>query len=401
MTENSTLPPGGTQAPRPPLVRSLSDRKLAGVAGGLGRYTGFDPLIFRIVFVVLAVFGGSGVLLYGLGWLLVPEEGHTESELQRLIQGRASSRVVAAIVLGVVGLISVGQSFGTGRGFGGLAALVVVGVAAYLVLNSDGRSATAAGTVAPTAPPGAPVAPASGAYGQTPGTAYSAGTAQATQPLPSASTVYSAPPEPPRERSLLGRITVSAALLVAGILVAIGTMTSHDVPAVAVLGSALAVVGVGLVVGAVVGRARGLILLGVLLALATAATAATHDIPLDSGTGERIWRPTTVADISSPYELGIGKGTLDLRGLDLQPGQTIRLRAHVGAGQLRVLVPREMAMTVDAEAGVGVISLPDGTGPDGTRSEAHWTAAGTGTDGAVTLRLKVNFGDVEVRRATS
>jgi hypothetical protein len=247
----------------------------------------------------------------------------------------------------------------------------------------------------------APVVPASGAYGQTPGTAYSTGTAQATQPIPTASTVYDAPPEPPRERSLLGRITVSAALLVAGVLAAVGTMTSHSVPLVVVLGAALAVVGAGLVVGSVIGRARGLIVLGVLLAMATAVTAATRDIPLETGTGERIWRPTTVADLSSPYKLGIGKGTLDLRGLDLEPGQTIRLQAHVGAGQLRVLVPREMAMTVDATADVGVISLPDGTGPDGTRSQAHWTAAGTGTDGAVTLRLKVNFGDVEVRRATS
>ena len=46
-----------------------------GVAGGLGRYAGIDPLIFRILFVVLAVFGGSGLLLYALGWLLVPEDG--------------------------------------------------------------------------------------------------------------------------------------------------------------------------------------------------------------------------------------------------------------------------------------------------------------------------------------
>ena len=61
--------------PRPPLRRSIADRKVAGVAGGLGRYFNVDPLIFRVVFVTLAIFGGSGLLLYAVGWLLVPEDG--------------------------------------------------------------------------------------------------------------------------------------------------------------------------------------------------------------------------------------------------------------------------------------------------------------------------------------
>ena len=71
------------------LRRSRHDRKLFGVAGGLGRYAGVDPLIFRILFVVLTFFGGSGILLYALGWLLLPEDGENESEGQRLLRGTA------------------------------------------------------------------------------------------------------------------------------------------------------------------------------------------------------------------------------------------------------------------------------------------------------------------------
>jgi phage shock protein C len=56
------------------LTRSTSDRMLAGVAGGLANYLGLDPTILRIAFVVLTVFGGSGIILYIVFWLLMPEE---------------------------------------------------------------------------------------------------------------------------------------------------------------------------------------------------------------------------------------------------------------------------------------------------------------------------------------
>ena len=45
-------------------------------AGGLARHLDIDPIIVRVALVVLVFFGGSGLLLYGAMWLLVPEEGH-------------------------------------------------------------------------------------------------------------------------------------------------------------------------------------------------------------------------------------------------------------------------------------------------------------------------------------
>lgn len=56
------------------LVRSRSSRVIAGVCGGLGEYFNLDPVIFRIVFVVLSLGGGFGVLLYLIMWIAVPEQ---------------------------------------------------------------------------------------------------------------------------------------------------------------------------------------------------------------------------------------------------------------------------------------------------------------------------------------
>lgn len=47
---------------------------LAGVAGGLGKYFEIDPTLIRIIFVLLTVFGGSGILIYIVLWVLIPDE---------------------------------------------------------------------------------------------------------------------------------------------------------------------------------------------------------------------------------------------------------------------------------------------------------------------------------------
>jgi len=54
------MPPD--EPPRPRLTRSTSDSVIAGVAGGLGRHLGVDPLAIRIAFVILAFAGGLGIL---------------------------------------------------------------------------------------------------------------------------------------------------------------------------------------------------------------------------------------------------------------------------------------------------------------------------------------------------
>ena len=55
------------------LYRSRTDRQLAGVCRGLGEYFGVDPTIVRLIFVVLALAGGPGLLLYIILALVIPE----------------------------------------------------------------------------------------------------------------------------------------------------------------------------------------------------------------------------------------------------------------------------------------------------------------------------------------
>jgi phage shock protein PspC (stress-responsive transcriptional regulator) len=56
------------------LYRSRTDRKLAGVCGGLAQYSNLDATLLRVLFVVLALLGGPGLVIYLLMWILVPEE---------------------------------------------------------------------------------------------------------------------------------------------------------------------------------------------------------------------------------------------------------------------------------------------------------------------------------------
>ena len=57
------------------LYRSRTDKMIAGVCGGLGKYLGVDPTLIRLAFVLLLVFGiGSGLLAYFIMMLIVPLE---------------------------------------------------------------------------------------------------------------------------------------------------------------------------------------------------------------------------------------------------------------------------------------------------------------------------------------
>lgn len=408
-TRTTPLPPSpagpGAYPPVAMLRRSRADRKVAGVAGGLGRYAGIDPLVFRILFVVLALFGGSGILMYALGWLLIPDEGQDESEGQRLFGGGAKgakaslSTVVALVVVLVVGLVAVGSLLDTGPGIGGLGALVVVAVIVVLLLNRGERPEGAA-------PPGAPAygpvpPPAPGTYGQTTGTAYAATAADQDPPVPPpyAPPVPAPPPGPPRERSVLGRVTFFSTLVVVGLMLAWNSVSSDDFKAVAILASALAVVGIGLLVGAFAGRARWLIVPGIVLSLVTSATAAAED-HFSGGLGERDWRPTTVAAAERPFRLGVGEGRLDLTGLPR--GSTVDVEVRLGVGELRISVPADARVIVDAQVGAGTMRVLDGKRLDGTdltdRAFSDPADGVTPSGTTITIDAEVGLGDLEVHR---
>ena len=55
------------------LVRSSMDKKVAGVCGGLARYFDIDATLVRVVFVLLTLFSGGGLILYIILWLVMPQ----------------------------------------------------------------------------------------------------------------------------------------------------------------------------------------------------------------------------------------------------------------------------------------------------------------------------------------
>ena len=87
------------------LRRSRDDRVIGGLCGGLGRYFGIDPVILRLVFVVLLLAGGSGLLLYVIGWIAIPEErpGDELGAPERAGEHRGGGAEVIGIGLVVLG----------------------------------------------------------------------------------------------------------------------------------------------------------------------------------------------------------------------------------------------------------------------------------------------------------
>lgn len=97
------------------LYRSRTDRVLGGVAGGLGDYFGIDSTIVRLVFVLLALWGGAGGVLYLIAWLIVPRqpggdyeaaagEGYERSQPRRVYNDSGDRRVLGWLMV-VFGLI--------------------------------------------------------------------------------------------------------------------------------------------------------------------------------------------------------------------------------------------------------------------------------------------------------
>lgn len=55
------------------LQRSRINRTIAGVCGGIAEYYGWDPTVVRVAWIVLTLLGGSGILLYLVMWLVMPD----------------------------------------------------------------------------------------------------------------------------------------------------------------------------------------------------------------------------------------------------------------------------------------------------------------------------------------
>ena len=62
------------------LLRSTTDRRIAGVCGGLAKYNNTDPTVVRILFLLSIIFGGFGIWAYLVVWLIAPEDNRLENK---------------------------------------------------------------------------------------------------------------------------------------------------------------------------------------------------------------------------------------------------------------------------------------------------------------------------------
>ncbi|GAA1735396.1 PspC domain-containing protein [Luedemannella helvata] len=452
-------PPGGDhtgQAPPPPgagqygaqpssplytfavkhgLVRPAQGRVFAGVCSAFGRATNTDPVLWRIVLAVLTIFGGVGLLVYLVGWLTLPSEGDTGAPVEAVLgRGKSSTPTVVTVIVACIVLLTLAAFLG-GRAEPGLFAVLLLLGGGYLLLRERGGAAGGAPGAPPPVPPAAgyppapgyPVVPPPAGYYPPPSQgATMSSPATATTPLapppPGAAPrppfaphgPYAPPPVPPTfarpvptppppkpPKSRLGGLVLSLMLIVLGI-VALVDLGGASVPGEVYVGAALATVGFGLVLGAWVGRARGLIGLGIALSLLLALTAGVNGVRHDGNWGHMgniEWRPQTVAEIQDQYRQGAGDTRLDLSKVDFTD-RDVTTRLTTRAGNVDVILPRNVDATVEAKVVAGNAEV-FGEKWEGLFNPSR-TVTDLGVDGAgggkITLIIEVTAGNLEVHR---
>lgn len=382
------------------LTRARDGRVIAGVCQGAARYFDVDPVIFRIVLAVLTVFGGAGLLIYALAWVFVPDEGSPQTHLERWLRGGhvdfRRGLLIALLAICIVIFLANTNIFAHRVGAAAVAVIAAL-LLTDLVSRRGGRSIFGPRRSAPVyyGPQRAPGGTTQSSV-LTPSGVMTQGNVTAPLVDPPTHTAAFPVPAPPRQRAWLGWLTFGAVLVVAGTLSVIATSgAAHPQPA-DVLAACVAVCGVGLVIGALAGRARAMIPIGVLLAMALGVSAALpRDLTWSAGT--RDWAPVQ-ADLASSYVLGAGKAHLDLSHLGTT---TATIDARIGAGRLIVFVPRQSGVIIDAKVSAGRVFV-FGREQDGTGVEVKQAVAPAGRSaGTLTLHLEGGFGDLEVRNAAA
>lgn len=369
------------------LRRSVDDRKVAGVAGGLGRHLNIDPTVLRVAFVALALFGGAGLVLYGAAWVLVPEQGRSEGLLRTNPATRNVLLIGAALLSG---LVLVARSWG---GFGFPWPLAVIALVAFVILMNRDKSMN---TQYAPPPPGTPPYAVAPRPGQAEGTIPPPdGTTPPPWMPPTPQAYQPPPPRPDRGPKLFG---VTLAL----VAVALGLLGLYDAAGNSVVGAAypataLAVVGIMLVVGAWVGRAGGLIILGLVAAVALAVSSASSPRFSDQRTLDAT--PSSASVVRGSYNVPAGQIRLDLRKVSdvtRLDGRTLNVRAR--AGEILVLLPPDLRAHVNADVSVGEVTVGRRTS-DGVQVHVSKEIGPPGAETPeVELDLNLLAGQIEVRQ---
>jgi phage shock protein PspC (stress-responsive transcriptional regulator) len=455
----SPPPPIPGSPPRPPLRRPREGRLIAGVAAGVAEHVGMDVAIVRILFVVATIFtSGVGVAAYALAWILIPEPaadqaGAASTPARRELGGRDPLFWVGigTLVIGVVWLMDRG-----GGGFvpfapwlrpdGGLLiplVLIAFGIALWRASDDRRRSTVPGAEARPSAPPvWSPTAPAAPARGSTQESTVNQDPSRPTDPEAGRDTVtlppgreplppppgadaggepgtlpppgfspppgaptaqgggWTPPPTPPREGSILVRSTVGLALVTAGVLWMLRVADVLSIGTGRILAAALLVVGLGLLVGTVVGRGRGLIGVGLVLLPIVVVAELLHPLDFElgeyrQGVGDHTVVPASIDELEPSYQLGAGSFTLDLSEVEFT-GQR-RVSVQVGFGEAIIRVPDDVSVEITGQIAGGELSAfgrtSSGLGVDRSIVDEVEDASGR-----LILDVQVAFGEASVSR---
>ncbi|HUP12329.1 MAG TPA: PspC domain-containing protein, partial [Niastella sp.] len=98
--------PGPAYGPHRKLVRNADDKIIAGVCSGLANYFHIDPVIMRIIFVVLLFTGGSGLLVYLILWVAVPSQS-IQSNITKRLYRSSEDKVLAGVCGGLAAYLNI------------------------------------------------------------------------------------------------------------------------------------------------------------------------------------------------------------------------------------------------------------------------------------------------------
>jgi hypothetical protein len=393
----------------------------------------------RGIFIVLSIFAGVGVLLYGLAWALLPEpDGRIH--VQEAAAGRWSGGMTGALVTSLIGLPGLGSGvWGWDRhGFGGFIWTVIwLGGIGYLVYylirrnkTPNGATENGASSMSSHSHTGGPVDPSDPAaqpaqqahtasFASTPyaGTSYGSteqgpawGAAPPSGPTPPPTGGYrpvpGGGPLPPAKPRNLGpgapavAVTAGAALLVGGGLKALDAASVVDLgdsSNAIVWASGAAVLGLGILFAGLRGRTSGI--LGFFAVVALIVGGIFNAIPH----GDRFrfqnadWSPASIELARNGFEITGGRGTVDLTKLALNPPlpADVVVPIDVTASNVTVVIPATVPVQVQADMTMGNLN-------EGGRSHGGMTTQqndyNTGQPGArLVLRISGTVSNVTIQ----
>jgi len=411
--ENATDGDPMADTDRKRMTRS-DDRRIAGVAAGIGESFDVDPTWVRLGFVIALLFTlGTALLAYVVLWVVLPP-----AEGEAVMKGGRPEQPVLLVVIGLAAIVLLAgnlSEFGFGPVSGGVVLpLLLIGAGAVMLqqrgsVRSSARTAGPASPSTPTDPsPVSSSEPGTGlllrsSVGEV-GTDGSEG-----QPPPPTDDVGFDDGESKRPKkqkvstpSVITPVVLSLGLVASAVGLALHLTDTASVNLTTMSSVWLMLIAGGLIVSAFRGRAGGLIPLGLLASLGLLAASVLDPI-IDHGTGERDYVVRQVTELEAEYRLGVGDLLVDLSSLDLE-GASHRVDIELTIGKLVVLLPAVPRLDLTIENDIGQIEFFDaGRAP----VNGEGTNSGIGNDfrfvdpegiGELIVNIDNRIGDVAVTR---